>query len=265
MTVCPFAAWKPVGNHGGRMGAHIGLVLHVQAGNGSLAGWFNNPSAKASSTFWVSKAGALEQYVDADVTAWAQGTGNGEYNSVETEGYPDEPLTPAAEATLARLYAWGATAYRWPLVLSETPGQPGFGWHGMGARAWGGHTGCPGDLRKNRRQAILTAAGGGQKPTPEPEPEPEESDMIPAPCSFILNGNQQAMWIDDGGHLVHAYAPPGKGWTKENLGGGWNPDSGLSVGAGAGGAPDRVFGVKADGKRAQCYWSGSQWVTQTVG
>ena len=56
-------------NHGGNMGAHLGVILHVQAGNGNLAGWFNNPAAKASSTSWVSKGGALEQYVDANVSA----------------------------------------------------------------------------------------------------------------------------------------------------------------------------------------------------
>ena len=86
-----------------------------------------------------------------------------------------------------------------------------------------------------------------------PEPEPEvPPDMIAPPCSFVMNGNQQAFWVDEAGHLAHGYAPPGKGWTVENLGGGWNPDSGLSVGtATAGtGVPDRVFGVRADGKRS---------------
>jgi hypothetical protein len=150
------------------MARHLGLVLHVQQGNGGLSGWFNNPAARASSTWWVSKTGVLEQYVDGDVCAWAQGTGNSTYNSVETEGYVTEPLTPAAETTLARLYAWGVTTYRWPLALTETPGVPGFAWHGMGGAAWGGHTGCPGDLRKNRRQHILNAAGATPPPAPKP-------------------------------------------------------------------------------------------------
>ena len=163
MTVCPFAAWRPVANHGGRMAAHAGLVLHVQQGNGGLSGWFNNPTSQASSTWWVSKAGALEQYVDADLSAWAQGAGNLTYNSVETEGYTTEPLTAAAEATLARLYAWGHDTYAWPFSLSETPGQAGFGWHGMGGMAWGGHVGCPGSLRRDRRPEILAAA---LSPTP---------------------------------------------------------------------------------------------------
>jgi Putative peptidoglycan binding domain/N-acetylmuramoyl-L-alanine amidase len=176
MTVCPFALWKPVGNHGGRMGAHLGLVLHVQAGNGGLSGWFNNPTAQASSTWWVSKTGVLEQYVDADICAWAQAAGNGEYNSVETEGVPTEALTPAQEAMLARLYAWGVGVYHWPKVVTDTVGRPGFAWHGMGGAAWGGHTGCPGDLRKNRRQPILNSIGG---PMPAPPPPPKPAAGVP--------------------------------------------------------------------------------------
>ena len=181
MTVCPFAAWKPVPKHGGPMGAHLGLIMHVQQGNGSLAGWFSNPSApQSSSTWWVSKNGALEQYVDALTCAWAQGAGNGEYNSVECEGYTTEALTAAQEATLARLYAWGHTTYRWPLSVSDTPGVPGFGWHGMGGQAWGNHPGCPGDIRKNRRQAILTAAGA-----PAPAPSPPKPAPTPPPAAHV--------------------------------------------------------------------------------
>ena len=267
MTVCPFAAWKPVRNHGGRMGAHLGLILHVQAGNGGLSGWFDNPAAKASSTWWVSKAGTLEQYVDADLTAWAQGTGNGEYNSVETEGYPTEPLTAVQEASLARLYAWGVTTYRWPLVTAETPGQAGFGWHGMGGGAWGGHTGCPGDLRKNRRPAILAAAGGtipAPAPTPEPEPPLEVPDMIAPPCVFNFpDGTQQVFYVTSGGTLAHYYWTATRGWTAENLGGDWDPDTGLTPAVSSGGAY-QVWGALANGKRAQCYWTGQRWVTQPL-
>jgi len=170
------------------MSAHLGLILHVQEGNGGLSGWFNNPASGASSTWWVGKGGALEQYVDADVTAWAQGNGNGTYNSVETEGYHDEALTAAQEDTLAQLYAWGAQVYKWGNVLAEAPGDEGFGWHGMGGSAWGGHTGCPGDVRKPRRAPILAAAFG---PTPAPEPE-EELEVI------IIRSPDGAMSMFDG-------------------------------------------------------------------
>jgi Putative peptidoglycan binding domain/N-acetylmuramoyl-L-alanine amidase len=190
MTLCPFAVWKPVGNHGGGMSAHLGLVLHVQEGNNSLAGWFNNPSADASSTWWVSKSGALEQYVDADVCAWAQGNGNSTYNSVETEGYHDEPLTAAQESMLARLYTWGAQTYGWNNLLAEAPGDDGFGWHGMGGSDWGGHTSCPGDLRQPRRGPILAVAfGGAPAPTPTPPapaPSPGTAPAFPYPASDYL-------------------------------------------------------------------------------
>ena len=179
MTITPFATWKPVGNRGGAMSSHLGLVLHVQQGNNSLAGWFNNPASGASSTWWVAKSGALEQYVDADVVAWAQGAGNSTYNSIETEGYDTEPLTAAQEATLAKLYQWGASTYGWANALAETPGQRGFGWHGMGGSAWGGHTGCPGDLRDARRGPILAVAFGGGGPIDgDILPELEELEVL---------------------------------------------------------------------------------------
>lgn len=182
MTVCPLAAWKPVANHGGPMSAQLGLVLHVQQGNNSLAGWFDNPAAESSSTFWVSKTGVLEQYVDADIEAWAQGDGNSSYQSVETEGYDTEPFTAAQEGMLAELYAWGADTYGWPKALAESPGQAGFAWHGMGGSSWGGHPDCPGDLRKSRRGPILTAAfGDTPPPTPAPAPPPAPSGTPPFP------------------------------------------------------------------------------------
>jgi hypothetical protein len=160
MTHYPAAFWLPVPNHGGPMTAHLGLVLHVQQGNNGLQGWFSNPASGASSTWWVSKTGRVEQYVDADLQAWAQAAGNATYNSVETEGYDSEPLTAAQVDALAGLYTWGATVYGWPLVLAETPGAEGFAWHGMGGSAWGAHPACPGDLRRDQRTEILLQAAG---------------------------------------------------------------------------------------------------------
>ncbi|HET8767911.1 MAG TPA: hypothetical protein VFM86_11345, partial [Pedococcus sp.] len=76
---------KPVGNRTvGGIGKTIGLVLHVQAGNGALSGWFNNPSASASSTWWAGKKGEREQYGNPDTDKfWAQAAGNPTYHSIE--------------------------------------------------------------------------------------------------------------------------------------------------------------------------------------
>jgi hypothetical protein len=185
-SIYPGAHWLPVGNHGGPMTGHLGLVLHVCQGNGSQHGWFSDPAAQASSTWWVSKAGVVEQYVDADAQAWAQAAGNPTYNSVETEGFAVEPLTSLQISSLTDLYAWGHHAYGWPLALAEKPGQPGFGWHGMGGDPWGGHTGCPGALRVAQRADVLANLA---------PPAPEE-DMIIVEFGksvfYLLSGGRAA-------------------------------------------------------------------------
>lgn len=195
MTVLyPHATWKPVPNHGGNMAGHNGLVLHVQVGDGSLEGWFSNPASQVSSTFWVAKSGTVEQYVDADETAWAQAEGNGTYNSVETEGHPVEPLTTQQIESLAALYRWGHDTFSWPFVVADVPGQSGFGWHGMGGAAWGGHPDCPGDTRKAQMPEILQRAQGAvinppspaPTPAPTPKPVPEPTTYPPFPGQLLI-------------------------------------------------------------------------------
>jgi hypothetical protein len=140
------------------MTAHLGPVMHVQVGNGDCYGEFSNPGNEASSTGWIPKSGQLAQYVDADLIAWTQAAGNSTYNGFECEGFPNEPLTNEQILTFARVYAAGHLHYGWPFRTVEVPGQAGFAWHGMGGAAWGGHTGCPGDIRKAQRGAILYIA-----------------------------------------------------------------------------------------------------------
>lgn len=197
MAVMPGVSWKPVVNCSGTMSAHQGLVLHVQAGNGSLAGWFNNPSAQASSTWWAPKSGTvgdrgrIEQYVDSNVKAWAQSQGNATWNSVETEGYPNEPLTDYQIWACGQIMSWGRDTYGWPMQLTDSVTGRGLGWHGMGGSAWGGHTGCPGDIRKGQRQAILDSAGGV---TPAPTPPPEDEDDMVLTLAIGDDGSDRGRW-----------------------------------------------------------------------
>lgn len=160
MTRMPGAVWRPVVNHHPNgVRERRGLVLHVQDGNNSPFGWFNNPRSEASSDFWVGKNGSIEQYVDTGTDyAWAQAAGNPYYASVETEGHPDEPLTDAQVEGVALIYAWGHSTFAWPLVVVDSTTQHGLTWHGAGGAAWGGHTGCPGDLRKAQRAKIIARA-----------------------------------------------------------------------------------------------------------
>src|SRR6185312_1247878 len=154
-SVCPVAdtyEWLPDRLTGGPMYTTQGLVLHVNAGNGDPAGWWEQPTTPtASSHFQLMKSGELIQYVGLDTVAWCQVAGSVGWHSIETEGFPDEPLTDAAVAKLAKLYAWGARACGWEMQLTDDPNGQGFGWHGMGGYAWGGHFGCPGDARKAQR------------------------------------------------------------------------------------------------------------------
>lgn len=168
MTSYPEATYKPVPNHGGFMNQHLGLVLHVQQGNGGLQGWFSNPQSSASSTWWVSKSGLVEQYVDADLQAWAQSQGNSTYNSVETEGYDTEYLTDSQIESLAALYKWGNQEYGWLYQLAKSTTDRGFAWHGLGGSSWGNHPGCPGDKRKSQMNQIIQLASGGNPVPPKP-------------------------------------------------------------------------------------------------
>lgn len=162
------------------MTAHLGVVMHQQAGMGDCYGEFNNPANGASSTWWVSKAGAIVQYVDDQLIAWTQAAGNATYNSIEFEGGP-EALTNEQLLSAARIYVYGVHTYRWPLALSEIPGTPGFIWHGAGGAAWGGHLMCPGDTRKAQRVAILYIASLTlNPPAPTPPATSNGADMFTA-------------------------------------------------------------------------------------
>lgn len=154
-------------NIGGTLSSQRGLVLHHQAGNGSLYGWFNNPAAKVSAHFWVSKGGAIEQYVDTARVTWHGIDLNSNWVSVETEGCPsgrDEAMTDAMFNALVRLYREGNRRHGWANQLASSNGGRGFGYHRMAV-----NTACPCDVRLNRRSAILAAVfGGAAAPTPPP-------------------------------------------------------------------------------------------------
>ena len=174
-TLYPEAAWLPVDNHGGPMTADLGLVLHVQQGDGSLAHYFDTPDVQKSSTWWIAKTGRVEQYVRAGVQAWAQCAGNATYNSVETEGFDTEPLTVEQLHALAALYAWGATARHWKLAVTNMPGVPGLGTHAMGREPWCDHPGCPGQQRTAQRASVIALADALVNP---PAPLPGGTGML---------------------------------------------------------------------------------------
>ncbi len=170
MTHYPGSISRPVVSHGGPATSHMGLVLHITTNDWDPYGFFSNPANQASSNYWASALGLLEEYVDPDLRAWAQSSGNGSWVSVETSGQDGTAMTDAQVQAVAELFAWGHQHYGWPLRLSDDPGTPGLGWHGMGGDAWGGHVHCPDDARKAQRGEILRRAaliiGGRYAPPP---------------------------------------------------------------------------------------------------
>lgn len=165
------ATWRPISvNMGGTLSPNLGLVLHHQAGNGSLYNFFSKSSSGVSAHFWVSKKGTIEQYVDTARVAWHGRSLNSRYVGVETEGCPTspyaEPMTDAMFEALVRLYSEGARVHGWSNALASKDGERGFGFHRMAVA-----TGCPCDVRLNRRRAILDRAFGATTPAPQP-PQP---------------------------------------------------------------------------------------------
>lgn len=211
----PGAKWRPINGHtDGPMRAHLGAVLHVNQSNGNLFNWFNGPH-DVSAHFEVYKSGAVEQYLDTSVSSWCQADGNSTYVSIETEGYDREPLTRAQLVATAKLYAWLHTTHGIPLRLAEHPGERGFGWHGMGGAAWGGHTGCPGAKRKAQRSEILKlAAALAHDPAPAPDPPPRKA---PAPPPAVKpDGYRYALYAAVGGKGPVFAAAPGR-WRKVDV------------------------------------------------
>lgn len=145
---------------GTKSGAWLGWILHVVVGNGSPYGTFVGAKSpmRRFSHLWFAKNGAVEQYGPFTHKSWAQGDGNGQYLSCETEGLPNEPLTDAQIQSLAAFHVWTGL----PDALAASPGEHGIGTHYMGGAAWGGHS-CPDAVpgtgpRSHQRAGILARA-----------------------------------------------------------------------------------------------------------
>lgn len=182
-------------NSGRRTAATRGVVIHVNDSpqNVSLWHWVNNPNSNMSCHFQILQNGLVEQYGDTDLFVWCQRAGNNAWVSIEMPTVPGVGMTPAQIASAAKLIAWLAGLYHFPLQLANDPSGYGIGWHGMGAHPghpddWG-HPLCPGIIRRGQLPALLTAAKGGTPSTPE-----DDDDM--AGYSSWSAADKEAFWAD---------------------------------------------------------------------
>ncbi|MEW2177136.1 peptidoglycan recognition family protein [Streptomyces sp. NPDC005406] len=188
MARMPGAEWHPVRNYTADGQDEVrGVVVHIMAGTlDGTQGWFNNPTAQASSHFGTGKGGALRQWVDTDDRAWAQSAGNRTWLSVENEGVGGDALTEQQLDDNAAVLAWAHEHHGVPLRLATGPNDEGLGYHAMGGSAWGGHTSCPGprivaQLPEIVARAKRLVAG----------PTQEEDDM-PTPLEIWNYRNKNA-------------------------------------------------------------------------
>lgn len=215
------AKWKPVKNYtNDGQEKVLGLVVHIMAGylEGSEA-WFNNPKSQASSHFGTSRDGELRQWVDTADRAWAQGSGNRTYLSIENEGFGGDSLTAQQIEDNAQVFAWVHEKYGVPLQLAKKAGDKGLAYHALGGAAWGGHSSCPGSKIVAQLPKIVLRAkeiAGVKTPAPKPVYAP-----FPGKGFFRL-GQKHDLITELGKALVKAgwkgyKVGPGREFTRTDI------------------------------------------------
>jgi hypothetical protein len=153
---------------------------------------------ESSAHFGNPKNGMLEQFVDTDDQAFAQGPGNSTWLSVENEGMPGDALTINQVNNLAQLMAYLNFNEGIPLAEANGPSGSGLGYHSMGGASWG-HPQCPGDAVISQRSTILEIAKNlleGRKTTVS----------IPewlVGWWSVYDTNQYYYYFKQGGEVVH--------------------------------------------------------------
>lgn len=140
-----------------------GVVFHTEDGfeAGTIA-TFMSPASKASAFFAVGADGATTQFlpVGQGYCAWAQAAGNDEWRSIEdADGtHPSVPLAGPQMAAFAQILEACSAYDGFPLQITDDVNGTGLITHGDGGIAWGGHFGCPGDVRKAQRPVLIALA-----------------------------------------------------------------------------------------------------------
>ena len=144
-------------------GAEMGVLMHTTVSEApSAVAWFNNPQAQASAQFIIAESGEIWQMgpIGKGWMAWHAAAANPHWYGIEhaDNGNPANPLTAAQITASAQLVECLSAFAGFPLQISDSPSVKGYGWHGMGGEAFGGHFDCPGNVRKAQRPQIIALA-----------------------------------------------------------------------------------------------------------
>lgn len=182
-----------------------GLVVHIAAGwyEGTIA-WQRNEDSNISSHFVVGRDGQIAQMVDTADAAWTQRSGNGEWLSVECEGFiasdsknPGgwERLSDKQIDAVARLLLKCHQVHGVPLQTTTSPTGRGLGHHSMGAD-WG-HRECPGTPIIQQKPAIVARAAAlknGDDDMPTVEEFWNTDGAVPAPPYALKDDPKNTHW-----------------------------------------------------------------------
>lgn len=144
-------------------GAMMGALMHTMVSElPSAVSWFNDSRAQASAHFGIAESGEIWQFgpIGKGWIAWHAAEANQAWYGIEhaDDGDPANPLTAAQITASAQLVECLSAFAGFPLQVSNSPSVKGYGWHGMGGAAFGGHLQCPGDVRKAQRGQIIALA-----------------------------------------------------------------------------------------------------------
>lgn len=168
------------------------IIFHVAVSEStSLYGWFNDPSAGASSHFYVRRDGTIEQYIPINLISWAGVQSDQRAISVETQGMGHGAWTAAQIAAMQRIIRYCQTIYPGipsRVMQSSKTSETGIGWHALGVPAtqeqklsrvsqtggelWSGAVGkiCPGPERIKQIPGLVAGLAGTSTPTPTSKP-----------------------------------------------------------------------------------------------
>lgn len=170
------------------------LLLHIAVTEAaSLRGWFENPSANASSHFYIRRDGTIEQYIDTDHMSWANGSANPRSITCESQGMANGQWTTAQCKSFVAIavFAHKYHGIKLQAMRNSKTSSVGVGYHMLGVAAsaaqkragisqtggqlWSSSVGkiCPGPDRIPQIPGIIAEASGTKViPTITPKPKP---------------------------------------------------------------------------------------------